>query len=167
QVNPAKRAINAIRVFLNRELQQLEEGLGAAMRLLKVGGRCAVLTFSPLERRVVHEFLRNHEEPPPEDVANLSPGRLAELFPLAGTDLPFSVQRLTAQRAPRGAEYAASPRSRSSALLLLKKCPRCAAAAAYLDVEPLEDRLVLFSSQWLEHEARQRGIRLELLEAVG
>ena len=38
---------------------------------------------------------------------------------------------------------------------------------AYLDVEPLEDRLVLFSSQWLEHEARQRGIRLELLEAVG
>ncbi|CAJ1381254.1 unnamed protein product [Effrenium voratum] len=132
QVNPAKRAINAIRVFLNRELQQLEEGLGAAMRLLKVGGRCAVLTFSPLERRVVHEFLRNHEEPPPEDVANLSPGRLAELFPLAGTALPFSVQRLTAQRAPRGAEYAASPRSRSSALLLLKKCPRAAPLAPVL-----------------------------------
>eukprot|EP00438_Fugacium_kawagutii_P016128 Skav235817 [mRNA] locus=scaffold1267:400690:402843:- [translate_table: standard] len=124
QVNPAKKTLNSIRVFLNRELQQLEEGLVGAMNLLKMGGRCAVLTFSPPERRVVHEFFRNHEDAPAEDVRELSPQRLAELYPLAATYCDFSVKRRSTPRTCGGAEFASRPRARSSALLILQKCPR-------------------------------------------
>lgn len=124
QVNPAKKTLNGIRVFLNRELQQLEEGLVGAMNLLKMGGRCAVLTFSPPERRVVHEFFRNHEDAPPEDVRELSPQRLVELYPLAATCCTFSVKRRSTPRTAGGSEFAMRPRARSSALLVLQKCPR-------------------------------------------
>eukprot|EP00435_Cladocopium_sp_Y103_P070546 s1156_g35.t1 len=124
QVNPAKKTLNGIRVFLNRELQQLEEGLVGAMNLLKMGGRCAVLTFSPPERRVVHEFFRNHEDAPAEDVRELSPQRLVELYPLAASRCTFSVKRRSTPRTAGGSEFAMRPRARSSALLVLQKCPR-------------------------------------------
>ena len=106
--DPATRTFQAIRMHVNRELGELEDGLDAAERALKPGGRLAVVTFHSLEDRLVKTFLRRRSGAMP------SGSRHA---PLLRDDGPLpTFESVSKPIRPSAAEVARNPRARSATL---------------------------------------------------
>jgi len=105
--DPATRTFQAIRIHLNRELDELAEGLAAAERVLRPGGRLAVVTFHSLEDRLVKRFLR--------DRGGAAPGGSRHLPELAAAHAP-SFEKIGRPVRASEAEVVANPRARSATL---------------------------------------------------
>ena len=60
--NPATRTFQALRIFINAELQELEQALEASLRVLAPGGRLVVISFHSLEDRIVKTFIAQHSK---------------------------------------------------------------------------------------------------------
>lgn len=105
--DPATRTFQAIRIHVNRELEELERGLEAAEALLEEGGRLAVVTFHSLEDRIVKQFLRNRSGGGGTGSRHL-PQRAAGPAPTFAK--PAKAVR------PGEAELARNPRARSATL---------------------------------------------------
>ncbi len=114
RTHPATQVFQALRIAVNDEIGSLRRGLEAAARVLRPGGRLAVITFHSLEDRAVKEFGRRKSLPytveDGVDVPELRRARTPEL----------EWVRRKATRAG-AAELAANPRSRSAQLRVLQK----------------------------------------------
>jgi 16S rRNA (cytosine1402-N4)-methyltransferase len=105
--DPATRTFQAIRIHLNAELEELEEGLEAAERALKPGGRLAVVTFHSLEDRIVKRFLRER--------SGGTPAGSRHRPALVDPDQP-TFERVAKPVSPSERELAVNPRARSARL---------------------------------------------------
>jgi 16S rRNA (cytosine1402-N4)-methyltransferase len=105
--DPATRTFQAIRIHVNRELDELTDGLAAAERALKPGGRLAVVTFHSLEDRIVKRFLRDRSGAAPSGSRHVP----------AATDVASPSFEDVGRAVRAGeAELARNPRARSATL---------------------------------------------------
>lgn len=105
--DPATRSFQAIRIHVNGELDELEEGLFAAEQLLKAGGRLAVVSFHSLEDRIVKRFLREASGVVASSSRHLPPAQ--QSFAPTFADVGKAIR-------PGTREIDANPRSRSATL---------------------------------------------------
>ena len=119
--DPATRSFQAIRIHVNGELDELEAGLAAAERLLKAGGRLAVVSFHSLEDRIVKRFLR--------EAAGANSGTSRHLPTRAAGPAP-TFERLSKAIRPSDAETLRNPRARSATLRAAVRTVAPARAAA-------------------------------------
>ena len=121
-IDPATRTFQALRIYVNDELGELERGLIAAERLLVPGGRLAVVSFHSLEDRRVKTFLRERTGDAPR------PSR--HMPDLGAVRVPtFKVQRKSGFKAS-AEEVALNPRSRSARLRVAERTSAPVLAAA-------------------------------------
>jgi len=110
--HPATRTFQALRIFINRELEDLEAGLAAAHDRLRPGGRLAVISFHSLEDRIVKRFITGRARPPAGN------RRLPEAVAFSP-----SLQEVGRARQPADEETRANPRARSAVLRVAEKLP--------------------------------------------
>ncbi len=108
KVHPATRVFQALRIAVNAELEELEAGLVAAERVLKAGGRLAVVTFHSLEDRIVKAFIAER--------SGRTPGGSRHAPPAQPGPAPSFQMLFSGSRSPTEAEVAANPRARSARL---------------------------------------------------
>ena len=60
--SPATRTFQALRIFINAELEELEQALAASLQVLQPGGRLVVISFHSLEDRIVKQFIAEHSK---------------------------------------------------------------------------------------------------------
>ncbi|MDB5944302.1 MAG: S-adenosyl-methyltransferase MraW [Ramlibacter sp.] len=106
--DPATRTFQALRIFINAELQELQQALEASLDVLEAGGRLVVISFHSLEDRIVKQFVAKHSR---------------EVFDRRA---PFAAPKEMKLRAlerikPSEAEVKANPRSRSAIMRVAER----------------------------------------------
>jgi 16S rRNA (cytosine1402-N4)-methyltransferase len=112
--DPATRTFQAIRIFINQELEELALALSQSLELLMDGGRLVVISFHSLEDRIVKRFLRAHAQPAPvpRGLAVRESDREAPKLRLIGKPVR-----------PSQSEIASNPRARSAIMRVAEKLP--------------------------------------------
>jgi len=110
--NPATRTFQAIRIYLNQELEELARVLPECVTQLKVGGRLAVISFHSLEDRMVKHFMRDMAEG----------DKLPRNVPIRASEVPQGRMRLIGKAIRAGeAELHSNPRARSAVLRVAER----------------------------------------------
>ena len=106
--NPATRTFQALRIFINAELEELQRALGASLRVLAPGGRLVVISFHSLEDRIVKQFIAQYSK---------------EVFDRRAPFAAPQPMRLkaVARIKPGAAEVAANPRARSAVMRVAER----------------------------------------------
>ncbi len=112
--DPATRTFQAVRIFINKELEDLEAGLTQAFSLLAPFGRLVVISFHSLEDRMVKRFLASKASVPQPD----------RRLPIRAAELPQPEAKLISKMKPSEAEIAANPRARSAVMRCAMRLPQ-------------------------------------------
>lgn len=118
--DPATRTFQAIRIFINKELEDLEAGLTHAYDCVAPGGILAIISFHSLEDRMVKRFFASKANVPQPD----------RRLPIRAVDLPQPELKLLAKIKPSDAEVDANPRARSAVMRVARRLPYDDKAAA-------------------------------------
>ena len=111
--HPATRTFQALRMFVNDELGQLERGLAAALEVLSPGGRLVVISFHSLEDRAVKRFMQRESQVDPA---------LGHL-PVIPAEARPRLKLIGRKQRPGAAELARNPRARSALLRVAERLP--------------------------------------------
>jgi 16S rRNA (cytosine1402-N4)-methyltransferase len=99
--NPATRTFQAFRIFINAELEELQQALDATLEVLQPGGRLVVISFHSLEDRIVKQFIAKHSK---DEYDRRTPFAAPKPMRL----------RASGRSRPSAAEVAGNPRARSA-----------------------------------------------------
>lgn len=109
--HPATRSFQAIRIYINQELEELSLALPRCVEALKPGGRLVVISFHSLEDRIVKRFLRDEASP-----------RVPARLPLRAAEMPPGRLRLVGKPVrPSAQEVADNPRARSAIMRVAER----------------------------------------------
>jgi 16S rRNA (cytosine1402-N4)-methyltransferase len=109
--DPATRTFQAIRIYINQELEDLEAGLSQAYDCVAPGGILAIISFHSLEDRMVKRFFAGKASVPQPD----------RRLPIRAVDLPQPELKLLAKIKPSDEEVDANPRARSAVMRVARK----------------------------------------------
>lgn len=109
--DPATRSFQALRIFINRELEDLQLGLEQSVELLRPGGRLVVISFHSLEDRIVKRFMRKLSQP----------ARLPRRLPVKDVDVVMPVKLVGKAIKSGAAELSRNPRARSAVMRVAEK----------------------------------------------
>jgi len=117
--HPATRTFQALRIFINQELEELALTLESSLVRMAPGARLVVISFHSLEDRIVKRFIQAHAHP----------DRALPRVPLRASQLPAALLRPIARVRADAAEIAANPRARSAVMRVAERtdAPRPAA----------------------------------------
>jgi 16S rRNA (cytosine1402-N4)-methyltransferase len=106
--DPATRTFQALRIFINAELEELQQALEASLTVLKPQGRLVVISFHSLEDRIVKQFITRHSREVVDRRAPFAPAQ------------PMRLEAIARIR-PSADEVAANPRSRSAIMRVAQR----------------------------------------------
>ena len=106
--DPATRTFQALRIFVNRELEELQEALNASLDVLQTEGRLVVISFHSLEDRIVKQFIAKHSR---DEVDRRAPFAAPKPMKLR------SIERVK----PTAGEVEANPRARSAIMRVAER----------------------------------------------
>ncbi len=110
--NPATRTFQALRIFINKELEEIEVMLPRAVERLTVGGRLVVISFHSLEDRIVKRFMQNAARR----------DSLPSNFPIRANEIDEATLKLLSRAVKADdAEVAANPRARSAVMRIAER----------------------------------------------